>query len=443
MTNEGNRSAVCVAVIGGGPAGLMAAEVLNAAGVAVDLYDAMPSVGRKFLLAGKGGLNLTHSEEADRFAERYGTRRAQIEGLLRDFGAGHLRRWAEGLGVETFVGTSGRVFPKDMKAAPLLRAWLQRLRHPSHGGAGVSFHMRHRWLGWSADGQALRFESPEGEVQAQADAVVLALGGGSWARLGSNGAWVPLLAARGVAVDPLLPANCGFDVAPGKIAMGAIPVQAVPARAGWSEFFASRYAGQPFKTVAISFTDAQGHSFQRKGEFVATATGVEGSLIYAASALLREQIIRTGHATLLVDLLPDFTAERVRAEVLHPRGSRSLSSHLKSRLGIDGIKAAVLHEVLGKEGVQDAEALARTIKALPLQLVAARPIDEAISTAGGVLFEALTADLMCEASPGVFCAGEMLDWEAPTGGYLLTACFASGVRAGQGVQRWLASKATS
>jgi uncharacterized flavoprotein (TIGR03862 family) len=431
-----------VAIIGAGPAGLMAAEVLVEAGVGVDVYDAMPSVGRKFLLAGKGGLNLTHSEVADRFAQRYGERREQIEGLLREFGADDVRSWAQGLGVETFVGTSGRVFPKDMKAAPLLRAWLQRLRHPGHGGPGVSFHMRHRWLGWHADGKTLRFETPEGETQAQADAVILALGGGSWARLGSNGAWVPLLAARGVAVAPLLPANCGFDVAPA-VTGDRMPVQAVSARAGWSEFFASRYAGQPFKTVSISFTDAQGLSFQRKGEFVATATGVEGSLIYAASALLREQIIRTGHATLQVDLLPDFTVERVRAEVLHPRGSRSLSSHLKSRLGLDGIKAAVLHEVLGKDGVQDAEALARTIKALPITLIAARPINEAISTAGGVLFEALTADLMCEASPGVFCAGEMLDWEAPTGGYLLTACFASGVRAGQGVQRWLASKTPS
>ncbi len=437
MTTLQNKK---VAVIGGGPAGLMAAEVLIEAGVAVDLYDAMPSVGRKFLLAGKGGLNLTHAEGADRFAERYGARRAQIEGLLRDFGAHELRSWAQGLGIETFVGTSGRVFPQDMKAAPLLRAWLQRLRHPRHGGAGVTFHMRHRWTGWAEDGKTLRFETPQGRVELQADAVVLALGGGSWARLGSNGAWVPLLAARGVAVAPLLPANCGFDVAlPSEMpAQGqSLPVQAVPARAGWSEFFASRHAGQPFKTVAISFTDGQGRRFERKGEFVATATGVEGSLIYAASALLRDEIVRTGHATLHVDLLPDWTPERVRAEVLHPRGSRSLASHLKSRLSLDGIKAALLHEVLGKQGVHDLEVLARTIKAVPLRLVAARPIDEAISSAGGVLFEVLTEDLMCEALPGVFCAGEMLDWEAPTGGYLLTACFASGQRAGEGVLRRL------
>jgi len=434
-----------VVVIGGGPAGLMAAEVLSGAGVAVDLYDAMPSVGRKFLLAGKGGLNLTHSESPDRFASRFGARRAQIEALLRDFGASELRAWVQGLGIETFVGTSGRVFPKDMKAAPLLRAWLNRLRHPAHGAPSVQFHMRHRWLGWGVDGRTLRFETPQGEVQAQADAVVLALGGGSWARLGSNGAWVPLLAGRGVAVAPLLPANCGFDVAvqrhlpsEGK----ALPVQVVPeqARAGWSEHFQTRFAGQPFKSVAIVFANSQGQTFQRKGEFVATATGIEGSLIYAASSLLRDDIIRMGHATLHLDLLPDLSAERVLAEVTHPRGSRSLSSHLKSRLGLEGIKMAILHEVLSKEEMNQPETLAKAIKALPLRLVAARPLDEAISTAGGVLFEVLSEDLMCEALPGVFCAGEMLDWEAPTGGYLLTACFASGRKAGQGVLSFLSKR---
>ena len=413
MTND-------VAIIGGGPAGLMAAEVLSGAGVQVDLYDAMPSVGRKFLLAGKGGLNLTHSEPADRFAERYGERRQQIEALLQDFGAGAVRAWAQGLGVETFVGSSGRVFPTDMKAAPLLRAWLQRLRHPTGNGPGARFHMRHRWLGWTPDGQGLRFETPAGEQEVQARAVVLALGGGSWARLGSNGAWVPLLASRGVAVAPLLPANCGFDIA-----------------GGWSGHFSSRFAGLPFKNVAVRLAPAQGPVFERKGEFVATQTGVEGSLVYAASALLRNQIVRHGEATLALDLLPDMPAERVLREVAHPRGSRSLSSHLKSRLGLDGIKTAVLHELLGKEAMHDPARLAAAIKALPLRLVAARPIDEAISSAGGVLFEALTPGLMCESLPGVFCTGEMLDWEAPTGGYLLTACLASGRRAGQGALGWL------
>ncbi len=417
---------VDVAIIGGGPAGLMAAQVLADAGVAAHVFDAMPSVGRKFLLAGKGGLNLTHSEGSDTFAGRYGARRSAIEALLAGLDAPALRAWAASLGVETFVGSSGRVFPADMKAAPLLRAWLHRLRHPATG-PGVQFHMRHRWTGW-ADGAAgeanapLRFETPAGHRVVHARAVVLALGGGSWARLGSNGAWVPLLAAKGVAVAPLIPANCGFDV-----------------QGGWTPFFSTKFAGQPFKSVAISVVNAQGVAFQRKGEFVATATGVEGSLIYAASALLRDDILRTGSATFHLDLLPDMPAEKVLAEVLHPRGTRSLSSHLKSRLHLEGIKAAMLYERLGKDAVNDPAQLAAAIKAVPVTLQAARPIDEAISTAGGVLFEVMTPQLMLEQLPGVFCAGEMLDWEAPTGGYLLQACFASGKAAGQGALSFLRS----
>jgi len=399
-----------VAVIGGGPAGLMAAEVLSASGVQVHVYDAMPSVGRKFLLAGRGGLNLTHSEPFDLFMSRFGERRAQLEPMLARFGPQQVREWAAGLGIETFVGTSGRVFPTDMKAAPLLRAWLHRLR-----AAGVQFHMRHRWLGdASPDTASLRFATPTGEAIVKAEAVVLALGGASWARLGSDGAWAPWLQARGVDVAPLRPANCGFD------------------GAGWSEHFASRFAGQPFKSVAIAFTDSQGRRFARKGEFVATATGIEGSLIYAASALLRDEIAAHGSATLLLDLLPDRSAEQVLAAVKHPRGARSLSSHLKSRLGLEGIKAGVLHEALSREAMQDPVRLAATIKAVPLRLVAARPIDEAISTAGGVRFEALDQRLMANAVPGVFVAGEMLDWEAPTGGYLLTASMASGAAAARG-----------
>ncbi|CAN7513635.1 TIGR03862 family flavoprotein [Acidovorax sp. LjRoot38] len=428
-----------VVIIGGGPAGLMAAEVLAQAGVAVHLFDAMPSVGRKFLLAGKGGLNLTHSEPHAPFVSRYAERQPQVEPLLQEFGGPELRAWAQGLGVETFVGTSGRVFPADMKAAPLLRAWLQRLR-----GQGVVFHMRHRWLGWSDDG-ALRFAAPAGEVAVAARSVVLALGGGSWARLGSDGAWVPLLAQRGVAVAPLRPSNCGFDVlradAPAgetrraflQELIGRTPVPAV----GWTPHFVERFAGQPFKTVALAFTDSQGRTFSRRGEFVATATGVEGSLVYAASHLLRDEIEAHGHATFHLDLLPDHTPERVLVEVRHPRGSRSLSSHLKSRLGLDGIKAGILYEHLGKDGMNDPVALAHAIKALPITVVATRPIDEAISTAGGVAFEALDTHLMAHALPGVFCAGEMLDWEAPTGGYLLTASLASGRVAGLGALHWL------
>ncbi|PTT21468.1 aminoacetone oxidase family FAD-binding enzyme, partial [Acidovorax sp. HMWF029] len=321
----------------------------------------------------------------------------------------------------------------------LLRAWLQRLR-----GLGVLFHMRHRWLGWGGEG-ALRLAAPTGEVLVTARAVVLALGGGSWARLGSDGAWVPLLAQRGVAVAPLRPSNCGFDVlradAPAgetrraflQELLGRTPAPPV----GWTPHFAERFVGQPFKTVALSFTDCQGRSFSRRGEFVVTASGVEGSLVYAASHLLRDEIEAHGHATFHLDLLPDHAPERVLVEVRHPRGSRSLSSHLKSRLGLDGIKAGILYEHLGKDGMNDPVALAHAIKALPITVVAARPLDEAISTAGGVAFEALNAHLMATALPGVFCAGEMLDWEAPTGGYLLTASMASGRLAGEGALRWL------
>jgi uncharacterized flavoprotein (TIGR03862 family) len=404
-----------VAIVGGGPAGLMAAERLSGAGVQVDLYDAMPSAGRKFLLAGRGGLNLTHAEPFEAFAGRFGERRAQVEPMLVGFDAQAVRDWAHGLGIETFVGTSKRVFPTDMKAAPLLRAWLHRLR-----AAGVRFHMRHRWSGWTGEGAALRFDTPDGELAVSADAVVLALGGASWPRLGSDGAWVPLLHERGIGIVPLQPANCGFDV-------GA---------AGWTPFFSERFAGQPFKSVAIHFEDRDGRRFARKGEFVATATGIEGSLVYAVSALLRDEIAARGQATLHVDLLPDRSAAQVLAAV-QQRGARSLGSHLKSRLSLDAIKSALLHELLPREALQDAQQVAATLKAAPITVTAARPVAEAISTAGGVRFDALQADLMVRAVPGLFVAGEMLDWEAPTGGYLLTASLASGVMAAQGALRYI------
>lgn len=412
-----------VAIIGGGPAGLMAAEVLAAAGHAVTVFDAKPSVGRKFLLAGKGGLNLTHSEPFEPFVGRFGARAAQIEPLLRSFDADALRAWAAGLGVETFVGSSGRVFPADLKAAPLLRAWLHRLR-----AAGVKFAMRHRWTGWAAEPGmgALRFATPDGERLVTPAATLLALGGASWPQLGSDGAWAPWLAARGVDVAPLQPANCGFDIG---------PTAAHPAGPGWSERFASEFAGQPVKPVAL---EAEGFP-RRQGEFVITATGIEGSLVYAASAVLRDRIARDGSATLHLDLLPQLPPERVLAEVKHPRGSRSLSSHLKSRLHLGPLKLGLLHELLTREQMLDAIALAAALKALPLTLQNPRPVAEAISTAGGVRFEALTDGLMLKALPGVFCAGEMLDWEAPTGGYLLTASLASGRAAALGIASWTAS----
>lgn len=413
----------CIAVIGGGPAGLMAAEVLAAAGHAVTVFDAKPSVGRKFLLAGKGGLNLTHSEDFAPFLARFGARAPRIEPLLRGFDAAALRAWAAGLGVETFVGTSGRVFPGDLKAAPLLRAWLHRLR-----AAGVKFTMRHRWTGWD-DAGALRFETPDGERLVKPRATLLALGGASWPQLGSDGAWAPWLQSRGVDVAPLRPSNCGFDVG---------PTAAHPQGPGWSERFAAEFAGQPVKPVAL---DAEGFA-QRAGEFVITATGVEGSLVYAASAPLREQIARDGSATLHLDLLPQLAPERVLAEVRHPRGSRSLSSHLKSRLHLGPLKLGLLHELLTREQMLAPSELAAALKRLPLTLHAPRPVAEAISTAGGVRFEALTDGLMLRELPGVFCAGEMLDWEAPTGGYLLNASFASGRAAAQGMAQWLAPRTT-
>ncbi|MQA18628.1 TIGR03862 family flavoprotein [Rugamonas rivuli] len=400
-----------VAVIGGGPAGLMAAQTLAQGGARVDVYDAMPSVGRKFLLAGRGGMNITHAEPYADFVTRYGKGSAPLCGMLDAFGPQDVRDWVHGLGVDTFVGTSGRVFPTDMKAAPLLRAWLHRLRE-----SGVQFHMRHRWLGWRAD--ALVLNTPDGELLVQADAVVLALGGGSWARLGSDGAWVPLLEARGAGVAPLAPANCGFDVA-------------------WSEHFSSRHAGEPLTTVAIVSTGADGKSFRKQGQFVVTQGGIEGSLIYALSAALRDQIAADGFTTIYLDLLPDLTAQRVADEVARPRGARSMASHLQSRLGIKGVKAGLLRECLSKEQYADEGQLAQAMKHLPVRLLRPRPIDEAISSAGGVRWDALEGTML-KSAPGVFVAGEMVDWEAPTGGYLLTACLAGGQAAGRDVLAWLA-----
>jgi hypothetical protein len=409
MTTASPTTAPHVAIIGGGPAGLMAAEVLAQGGVRVELFDAMPSVGRKFLLAGVGGMNITHSEAKAAFIARYGERQADVAKLLQDFDADALRAWIHGLGIDTFVGTSGRVFPSDMKAAPLLRAWLRRLRE-----LGVTLHTRSRWLGWNADG-SLRITSVDGERALATDACLLALGGGSWARLGSDGAWVPLLQAKGIEVATLKPSNCGFEVA------------------GWSQHLCEKFAGAPLKNVALALPDQPG----RIGEFVLTAGGIEGSLVYAFSAEIRCAIETDGQAVIHLDLLPQMPLAKLQQALAKPRGKHSMAKHLHRQAGLDGVKAALLRELAPAETFADPAALARWIKALPITLLRTRPLDEAISSAGGVPFAALDDGLMLKALPGVFCAGEMLDWEAPTGGYLLTACFACGRVAAQGMLNWL------
>ena len=451
-----------VAVIGAGPAGLMAAEILARAGHTVQVFEAKPSAGRKFLMAGRGGLNITHSEPAERFNVRYGARAPEFAAMLAALNANALCEWVHSLGIETFIGSSGRVFPAEMKAAPLLRAWINRLRKQN-----VQFLMRHRWLGFELDHGAeaqgseasgpasspsekrvpeahvaakptLRFDSPKGEVIVTPDAVVLALGGGSWARLGSDGAWWTLLQQQGVELAPLLPSNGGFETK-------------------WSQHFIDQCAGQPLKTAEFWLTTtpakaskgrpksakttrtlaAGKQTAHLRGECLMTEHGLEGGAIYTLSAALRDEILRHGSVTLQVDLLPDHNAEKVFTEVSHPRGTRSLSSHLRSRLGIHGVKAALLRECLSAETFKDPVKLAEGLKALPIVLTACRPIDEAISTAGGVQFEGLTPQLMIKNLPGVFCAGEMLDWEAPTGGYLINGAMASGKAAAVGVSEWL------
>lgn len=404
-----------IAIIGGGPAGLFAAETLIEADLRVVIYDAMPSVGRKFLIAGKGGLNLTHAEPFDDFLSRFGSRRPQLEPHLRAFGPEQLREWFHALGFETFVGSSGRVFPKDMNAGAILHAWRERLQ-----SAGVDFHLRHRWLGWGDD-TGLRFDTPDGEIEIQPDAVILALGGASWPQTGSTGAWAEIFSEAGIALAPFRPANCGFDV-------------------DWTDHLRNKFSGQPIKPVTLTFTPAGGKAQTRQGEFIVTEDGVEGSLIYAFSAPLRDEIEAHGSATPTLDLAPDWSKDRLRAALSKPRGSRSLSSHIKKTIGLHGVKTGLLYEFLSKEIMNNPAKLAAAIKHIPLPLTAPRPIAEAISTAGGLSFDALDEHLMLQSIPGVFCAGEMLDWEAPTGGYLLTASFATGKAAAEGVLGWLGDK---
>lgn len=394
-------------IIGGGPAGLMAAERLLDQGIGVDVFDVMPSLGRKFLMAGKSGLNLTHNEPEHSFRERFGAAREQLEPALTDFDATAIRNWAAALGVETFVGSSGRVFPTSFKAAPLLRAWVHRLRV-----AGAQIHVRHKWTGWSDEG-ALLFDTPGGKVRHETTATILALGGGSWPKLGSDGSWVPVLESQGVTTAPLRPANCGFDIS-------------------WSDHFRERFAGEPVKSVVLSFDE-----LRVEGEFVVTAGGVEGSAIYTISAVLRDALAAGRTDPLLLDLAPDRSLERLTADLAKPSGKRSMANHLRRVAGLTGVKAGLLREMATGDVFASPELTAALIKALPLQLDAPRPLEEVISSAGGVTFEGLDPGYMLCARPSVFCAGEMLDWEAPTGGYLLSACFATGRAAGDAAAAWL------
>jgi uncharacterized flavoprotein (TIGR03862 family) len=412
-----------VAIIGAGPAGLMAAEVIAEAGFAVHVYDAKPSAARKFLLAGVGGMNITHAEEWPLFISRYDRHQTHLERILQHFGPNELREWIHKLGINTFVGSSGRVFPEGMKAAPLLRAWLHRLR-----AQGVEFFMRHRCIGLDAQRQ-LHFQTPAGDIHRQYSAIVLAMGGGSWPQLGSDGAWQTWLATQNIGINPLLPANCGFNVQ-------------------WSEFLQQQFAGSPIKNAELAFTDSHNKTWKKRGEFVLSAYGIEGSAVYALSAALRDALLRDAllrdatlanpaPVTLFIDLLPDRDITQLHSLLAQPRKGMSLGNVLRKKLKLTACEVALLHECLPGETLQQPDALAAAIKAVPVTLTSPRPIAEAISSAGGITFDNLTEHLMVQHLPGLFCAGEMLDWEAPTGGYLLTACLATGKTAGEGVLLWL------
>ncbi len=396
-----------IAIIGGGPAGLAAAEALCDKGITVDIYDAMPSLGRKFLMAGKSGLNLTHAEPFATFMTRFHDAQTPMTPILEAFNPDAIQTWAHGLGIETFVGSSGRVFPLEFKAAPLLRAWLRRLR-----AAGVRIHVRHKWTGWTAD-HALNFDTPNGAVAVRADATILALGGASWPQLGSDGAWVAPLQSNGVNVAPLLPSNCGFDVA-------------------WSAHVRDKHQGAPLKGIKISI---DGHT--AGGECMITEDGLEGGPIYALSSAIRDAIAQHGAATVQIDLAPDLDTETLTTRLAKPRGKKSMANHLRRTVSISGAKAALLREGVDLADYADPARLAARIKAMPLTLLRPRPLAEAISSAGGVTWADLSVDLELKHMPGVYIAGEMLDWDAPTGGYLLSGCMATGKWAGDAVARRL------
>jgi len=399
-----------VAIIGGGPAGLMAADVLLAKGISVDLYDAMPSLGRKFLMAGKSGLNLTHVEAFKDFAARYAPGKNELLPTLEAYPSHAIRSWVYELGLRTFVGTSGRIFPTDMKAAPLLRAWLRQLR-----SQGLRVHVRHKWTGWNADGD-LTFTVSGGDVVVKPAATVLALGGASWPQLGSDGVWVPSLADKGVRVSPLKPSNCGFD-------------------ADWSDTMRARAAGQPLKGVTLRFEGREA-----KGDCMVTETGLEGGPVFTLSGVLRDAIERDGSATVTIDLTPGTTEAMITKRLSKPRSKNSMSTHLRRTISLRGAKATLLREGADSVDFDNPEELAARIKALPVTLHRARPLSEAISTAGGVSWDDVTGDLELKAMPNVYVAGEMLDWDAPTGGYLLTACFSTGRWAGEALARRLGTQ---
>ena len=405
------QSQTQIAVIGAGPAGLMAAEVLAQGGAAVTVYDGMPSAGRKFLMAGRGGLNLTHSETLPSFLTRYGKAAPQLTAAIEAFPPERLRAWSEALGQPTFVGSSGRVFPQAFKASPLLRAWLRRL-----DAMGVQFKLRHRWTGWDESGQ-LRFQTPDGAIAIEARATMLALGGASWPRLGSDAAWVEMLAAKGVAISPLKPANCGFTVA-------------------WSDIFRDRFEGQPLKSVALSFGPRT-----VRGEAIVTRTGIEGGAIYALSADLRDVILGSGQATLHIALRPDLETDALIKRLSAPKAKQSFSNWLRKAAQLSPVGIGLLQEAAVASGSSlsslPPENLAGLINAVPVQLNGVAPIARAISTAGGIAFDELDPGFMLRRLPSTFAAGEMLDWEAPTGGYLLQASFATGAAAGRGALKWL------
>jgi uncharacterized flavoprotein (TIGR03862 family) len=400
-----------VAIIGAGPAGLMAAEVISAAGFKVHVYDSKASAARKFLLAGVGGMNITHAEDWPLFISRYGEQQQQLQPILQAFTPQDLRHWIHALGIKTFVGSSGRVFPSDMKAAPLLRAWLHRLRQQ-----GVEFFMRHRCLGWQ--NEQLVFATNDGEIHKKYAAIVLALGGGSWPQLGSDGAWQTWLSAKNIQVKPLLPANCGFNVA-------------------WSDHLKQGFSGSPIKNAVLTVTDQQQRIWKKRGEFIISNYGIEGSAVYALSAPIRDILLSGKTATLNIDLASERHPQEIETLLSHKRKGMSLGNVLRKKLNLTAAEVALLHECLDKNTLQNPLELAQAIKNLPIIITSTRPLSEAISSAGGIDFSELTEALMLKKIPGIFCAGEMLNWEAPTGGYLLSACFATGRTAGQGVTAWL------